>query len=89
MIITLGLTASCVDQANQRTSDSEGIVNVKSSVNAGNGRLLQSNPIILSNNSSLPFNFNLALLLQSKQDFITNKTTLTHDCINVAECMEA
>lgn len=86
-IITM-MMVSCVESPNTKRSDSSGISNTKSSVNAGYGRILQDNPIILSGNSNLDEDVNLAKLLKSNQDFITFNTQLKEPCILITDCIQ-
>lgn len=69
-----------------------GISNTKASVSTGYGRILKDNPIILSNDYSLPAGTNLNQYLTSDQDFITFNQFLEDGCdqtnLVVTDCME-
>jgi hypothetical protein len=66
----------------------QGVINTSNTVDVGFGRILQDNPIILTNNPDLLPGVNLDFLLRLEQDFIVNDQFLTKTCYNnVTSCM--
>ncbi|OIQ20374.1 MAG: hypothetical protein BM556_00065 [Bacteriovorax sp. MedPE-SWde] len=91
ILFTLGLLAlvsSCVESPGNVRKGGEGVENSKASVDAGNGRYLADNPIILSGNANLSETTNLATLLSPEQSFITNNTQLKEPCFLITDCIQ-
>lgn len=60
-----------------------GIDNTQGSVSVGFGRILEDNPIVLSQNPELSPDVNLSQLLTSRQEFITDRQFLESECDDV------
>jgi hypothetical protein len=96
-ILSLLFFVACQEQksGSARKSKSAIISNSSSTVNAGNGRILEDNPIILSNNPNLSANINPGSYLKSQQEFITTNSFLYAPCKgasgvgDVSRCFEA
>lgn len=82
IIITQLALVSCVpNKSGSSRTGASGVSNNSSTVNVGYGRILASNPIILSGNSSFEASTSLSTLLSSsKQDYITSNSFLTESC---------
>ncbi len=81
---------SCLSNKAEKSSRRarQGVINSSRTVSIGHGRILQDNPIILSQNANLPENYNLDFLLKIGQDFIVNDQFLTKNCYNnLTSCM--
>lgn len=88
IIITLSICCSCLFPSNKgnnksRTVGRTGVkrnANDSSALNFGYGRILRSNPIILSGNAKYTAGSDLAGLLTTEPDFITNNPKLEGAC---------
>lgn len=94
IVCTFFLASSCLTEkprSGARGQGAEGVVdNSPTTVSPGFGRILEDNPIILSNNPNLAADANLgAFLRQDRQEFITNKQFLEGDCSGISNiCFE-
>jgi len=81
-LISSFLLSGCLVSSGRSSSASgrSSVVNSPNSVSEGYGRILQANPIVLSGNPNLDENVNLATLLKTSQDFVTNNDRLFTSC---------
>src|SRR5688572_8616048 len=86
LLVVLPLFSSCLFQKGNSVSartvkkQNGRISNDPNTVSAGYGRILRSNPIILSGNSNLADGFDFGKLLSLEQDFITYNSILESGC---------
>ncbi len=76
----------------KKKSTSPSVVNSPDSVGFGYGRVLRSNPTVLSGNWNLDSSVDMNTFLNIGQDFITNNSTLTKECTfgiySINDCMK-
>lgn len=77
---------SCVPDPRSGGRFSEGASVSNSNLATGYGRILEDNPIILTDNKNLTADVNLNKLLSKKQYFITTDQFLNGSCPNVSNC---
>lgn len=87
-ILCLMLVSSCLVEPQQSGAGrgigaSGGVANTQESVRVGYGRILEDNPIVLSQNAKLEAGVNLSTLLTSRQEYITDRQFLESECFNV------
>ncbi len=76
---------SCIEEPRAtKSSSGSSTSNSKASVDDGNGRVLEDNPIVVSGNDELEYDANLTNYLSSQVE-ITDKTQLIGDCENSSE----
>jgi hypothetical protein len=86
LITLLSLTlSSCFQNRSSGKRKASGVVNTSSSVSLYHGRVLHSNPIILSGNSDLSPYTDLNTLLVPAQDYITSESNLIGFCTNITD----
>ncbi len=79
LVVIFIITASCIENNSKRTK-SQGATYHPKMVDIGHARILEDNPIILSNYGNLSSDYNLSLLFGPNQEFITDKQFLIGDC---------
>lgn len=90
LLLSLFLFQSCLtnNASPSKRRAQQGVINTSGTVSVGHGRILQDNPIILTNNPNLQPDVNLDTLLKIDQDYIVDDQFLTKTCYNnLAGCM--
>ncbi|MBT7767710.1 MAG: hypothetical protein HN730_11185 [Bdellovibrionales bacterium] len=84
------IAASCKQQGRTSSRSNAVVSNTSSTLNIGHGRVLASNPVILSGSTTLdPLNLNRNQLLTNTQNFITNSQFLIGSCQGISSCYTA